>query len=222
MAKYNLVNFETEDEFVNHIVTEFKTLADEAISARGKFQVALSGGHTPAPVLTALKKVELDWSKIHIYWSDERYVSHSDTESNFGMAKRLLLSHIAIPELNIHGIDTSLVDPHESAKKYEELIRDIQMDLIYLGIGSDGHTASLFPGISFSFVAKVSAIFVRKLGTYRISMLPDYINSAREIRFLVSGSDKRTVLSHLVRAKDSDVTYPCQLIRACTIVTHGV
>lgn len=220
MAQYTLLKFDSEQQFLAHAVHEFKSLAEEAISKRGKFSVALSGGKTPKILFEALSKAEIDWSKIHLYWSDERYVSHSDPESNYGMAYKHLLSHISIPALNIHAIPTEQSDPHEAAKKYEETIKNVQFDLMYLGIGPDGHTASLFPGISFPTNTKVSAFFIRKLGVYRISMLPDCINESREIRFLVSGEGKKTVLDYITSDAEAPVRYPCQLIRACTILAY--
>ncbi|MEI6805591.1 MAG: 6-phosphogluconolactonase [Myxococcaceae bacterium] len=222
MAQYSLINFDSETEFVDHVVSEFKSLAQDAIAKRGRFNVALSGGNTPKIFFQALLKNEFDWSKIHLYWSDERYVSHSDPSSNFGVVHRILLSHILIPLANIHGIPVESPDPHEAAKKYEELLSQTQMDLVYLGIGSDGHTASLFPGVSFPTNTKVSAFFVRKLGDYRISMMADYINEAREVRFLVSGQDKKPVLDYITQTPEPPVRYPCQLIRSCTILAHGV
>jgi 6-phosphogluconolactonase len=222
MAQYSLLKFDSDAQFVEQAVLDFKNLAQDAIAKRGKFCVALSGGNTPKIFLQALAKSEIDWSKIHLYWSDERYVSHSDPSSNFGMAQKNLLSHITIPPTNVHAIPTQFPDPHEAAKKYEELLTQTQMDLIYLGIGADGHTASLFPGVSFPTNTKVSAFFVRKLDVYRISMMADYINEAREIRFLVSGQDKKPVLDYITQTPEPPSRYPCQLIRSCTILAHGV
>lgn len=222
MAQYSLLKFDSDAQFAGHAVSDFKHLAQDAIAKRGKFCVALSGGNTPKIFFQALAKSELDWSKIHLYWSDERYVSHSDSASNFGMAQKNLISHIAIPSTNIHAIPTQFSDPHEAAKKYEELLTQTQMDLVYLGIGADGHTASLFPGVSFPTNTKVSAFFVRKLDIYRISMMADYINEAKEIRFLVSGQDKKPVLDYITQIPELPSRYPCQLIRSCTILAHGV
>lgn len=222
MAQYSLLNFDSEEQFLEHTISDFKNIAQDAIAKRGRFNVALSGGNTPKVFFQALQKNDVDWSKIHLYWSDERYVSHSDPSSNFGMVQKILLSHITIPLSNIHGIPVNSPDPHEAAKKYEELVSPIQMDLVYLGIGADGHTASLFPGVSFPTNTKVSAFFVRKLGDYRISMMADYINEAKEIRFLVSGHDKKTVLDYITQIPEPPSRYPCQLIRSCTILAHGV
>ncbi len=222
MAQYSLLNFDSEGQFVDYAVSEFKTIAQDAIAKRGKFCVALSGGNTPKIFYQALAKAEIDWSKIHIYWGDERYVSHSDPSSNLGMAQKNLLFHISIPAANIHAIPTQYPDPHEAAKKYEELITPVQLDLVYLGIGADGHTASLFPGVSFPTNTKVSAFFVRQLGVYRISMMPDTINEAKEIRFLVAGPGKKPVLDYITQSPEPPHRYPCQLIRSCTILAHGV
>ena len=220
MAQYSLLKFDSENEFTQHAVLEFKTLSQEAISKRGKFSVVLSGGNTPKILFQALAKSDIDWSKIHLYWGDERYVSHSDPSSNFGATERALISQISISATNIHPIPIDLRDPHEAAKKYEETIKNIQFDLVYLGIGPDGHTASLFPGISLPVNTKVSALYVHKLGTYRISLMPDCINSAKEIRFLVSGPGKKHILDYITQTPEPPIKYPCQLIRDCTILAH--
>lgn len=222
MAQYSLLNFNTESEFLEYALAEFKALSEDAIAKRGKFSVVLSGGNTPKVLLQALAQSSIDWSKIHLYWGDERYVSHLDPASNFGLAQKSLLSHIAIPPGNIHAIPVDFPDPHEAAKKYEEIIKNVQFDLVYLGIGIDGHTASLFPGISYPTNTQVSAFFVHRLGTYRISMMPDRLNEAREIRFLVSGPTKKPVLDYILQAPEPPLRYPCQLIRACPILAYGI
>ena len=222
MAQYALLRFASESEFLEHAIDDFKALSQKAILKRGKFSVALSGGNTPKVLFEALAKTEIDWSKIHFYWGDERYVPYADPASNFGMAQKILFSHINIPAANIHPIPVGSQDPHEAARKYEDLIKNLQFDLIYLGIGLDGHTASLFPGILLPTNTKVSALYVHKLASYRISLMPDCINSAREIRFLVSGSGKQAILDYITQVPEPPTRYPCQLIKDCTIFAYGV
>lgn len=222
MAKYTLLNFPSDSEFVEYAVTDFKRLATEAISARGKFYVALSGGHTPKHFYEALAQSDVEWGKIHLYFVDERYVSQTDPMSNLAMVQKALLSHIQIPPNHVHAIKTHFHDPHESARAYEAELAQIRFDLIYLGIGADGHTASLFPRLLIPINQRVTAFYVQKLGAYRISLLPDFINEAREIRFLVAGPEKKAVLDYILQDPEPAMRYPCQLIRACEILSYGI
>ncbi|MES2504367.1 MAG: 6-phosphogluconolactonase [Myxococcota bacterium] len=222
MAKYTLIEFPSEQEFIDHAVADFMRLATDAIAARGKFSVALSGGGTPKAIYEALVKLDIDWTKVHFYFGDERYVSHVDPMSNFAMVQKSLFCHINLPNPNIHSINTDQPDPHEAAKAYENHIGDMRFDLVYLGIGADGHTASIFPGILVPENQKVSAFYVHKLGGYRISLLPNFINTAHQIRFLVSGASKKPVLEYIMQEPELPLKYPCQLIRACEILAHAI
>ncbi|MBH1988488.1 MAG: 6-phosphogluconolactonase [Myxococcaceae bacterium] len=222
MAKYNLINFESESEFARYAAEEFNTLAEQAIAERGRFNVALSGGRTPKPVWEALKTIPVDWSRVHIYWSDERYVPIEHPRSNAGSAKHDLLDHVPVSKAHIHAIETGLADPHECALRYAKNLEELRLDLVYLGIGTDGHTASLFPGISLPVNSKVAAIYVARQGEYRITLLPDAINQAREIRFLVSGPEKKMILEQVLQASEDQVLYPCQRIRSCPILAFEV
>ncbi|MBL4818812.1 MAG: 6-phosphogluconolactonase [Deltaproteobacteria bacterium] len=222
MAKYTLIDFPSEDKFIKHAVADFKALSTEAIAQRNRFNVALSGGNTPKGLYEALANAEINWNKIHIYMGDERYVDVTHPDSNYGMFKRTLLSKIKIQEGNIHPIETHFLDPHESARQYEEELGNITLDLVYLGIGADGHTASLFPGSLIPTTQQVAAFFVAKLGNYRISLLPDLINTAREIRFLVSGTSKKPILDHILQEGEPAIKYPCQHIKGCEILAYGL
>ncbi len=222
MAKYTLINFPSEETFLEHAVEDFRALATDAIAKRGAFRVALSGGNTPKPFYKALSEAQIDWSKIHIYVSDERYVPLSDPTSNFGSIERSLISHIQIPKSNLHPVLTGCVDPHEAARLYELELSKVKLDLVYLGIGADGHTASLFPGLLIPTTHKVAAFYVPKMASYRISMVPDLINESENIRFLVSGPGKKHILDYILTQGDVPHKYPCQFIKGCEIFGLGI
>jgi len=135
---------------------EFHRLAESAVQERGRFSVALSGGNTPRAIysLLASEHKELPWDRIHVFWGDERHVPPDHPDSNFRMASESLLSKVPIPEKNVHRINTEL-DAEAAAAEYDQQLVNFfhlsnhdwpRFDLIFLGIGEDGHTASLFPG----------------------------------------------------------------------------
>src|SRR5262245_55029868 len=145
---------------VSHVVAEeFLRIGSEAIAARGRFAVALSGGTTPRSayerIATTWKSVAnpLDWSRVYLFWGDERRVSPDDPQSNFRTANETLIHHVPIPQVNVHPMPAAFPEISEGAKLYEERLREFfgpdqspRFDLILLGMGPDGHVASLFPG----------------------------------------------------------------------------
>jgi 6-phosphogluconolactonase len=190
---------------------EFHRLAEAAVQERGRFSVALSGGNTPRAVysLLASEHKQLPWDRIHIFFGDERHVPPDDPESNFRMASDSLLSKVPIPEKNIHRIHAEL-DAEAAAAEYEQQLSSFfqltnhdwpRFDLIFLGIGEDGHTASLFPGSKALNQAfrKVVANWVEKLQTFRITLTFPVLNHSAEVVFLVSGPCKAQILSEVLR-----------------------
>ncbi len=139
------------DALATQAAREFSELAENAIAACGRFTVALSGGSTPKRMFQQLAAMVLDWRHIHLFWVDERCVPPDHPDSNYGMTAEVLLNNIKIPSENIHRIQGEL-PPEQAALVYEKELRDFfeeklpVFDLILLGLGSDGHTASLFPG----------------------------------------------------------------------------
>src|ERR1043166_3446634 len=203
---------------------EFHKLADAAVQERGQFSVALSGGNTPRAIysLLASEHKELLWDRIHIFFGDERHVPPDHPDSNFRMAAESLLSKVPIPEKNVHRIRAELA-ADVAAKEYEqELVNffhlaDQEMprfDLIFLGIGQDGHTASLFPGSSALSESsrRVVANWVEKFKTFRITFTFPVLNHAAEVTFLVSGADKAQILSEWLRPGSRK--YPSQSVWA--------
>jgi 6-phosphogluconolactonase len=190
---------------------EFHRLAESAVQERGRFSVALSGGNTPRAIysLLASEHKELPWDRIHVFFGDERHVPPDHPDSNFRMASESLLSKVPIPEKNVHRIHAEL-DAEAAAAEYDQQIVNFfhlnnhdwpRFDLIFLGIGEDGHTASLFPGSKAltETSRRVMANWVEKFGTFRITLtVPVLIHSA-EVIFLVSGADKAQILNQVLR-----------------------
>ena len=217
----------TKDEFISRAEAIFIQSAQQACSTRQRFSVALSGGSTPLPIYQSLAHNpaadELDWSKIHFFWGDERTVPPHHPDCNFGQASLALLEPREIPAVNIHRIEGEL-PPETAAKKYQTALLSFfednppRLDLILLGMGEDGHTASLFPGTRAlsspeEIQELVIALNVPKLDTWRISFSPRLILAARQIVFLVSGKDKAATLAQVLEGPFQPEKYPSQLFR---------
>ena len=206
----------------------FTAACSRSIAKHDKFIVALSGGNTPKRMYQLLATPEfsknINWKKVFIFFSDERYVPHSDTESNFNMASAALLDHIPIPRKNIFAIPTSST-PEKDAVKYEQDIKKLfgsntpVFDLILLGMGEDGHTASLFPGNEILEEKKrlVKEVHQLEKGMYRISFTLPLINQAKQILFLVSGKEKEPVLKKILSGRKTKKQLPVQLIKGNVI-----
>ncbi len=197
--------------------------AQQAIAQRGVFYVALTGGATPQALYRLLAEPafagQIDWSRVHIFIGDERYVPEDDPQSNFGMALDCLLRHIPIPAQNLHPVPTHYPQADEAAVRYADLIQTLipsthqrpVFDLIMLGMGEDGHTASLFPGTDIlqETTRNVAAVYVDKLASWRVSMTYPLLNQARQIMVLVSGEKKAGVLAHVLQQGSARI-YPVQ------------
>ena len=200
--------------------------ASQAIAERGRWTWALSGGSTPEGVYallgTAPRRDRLDWSKAYVFWGDERCVPPSDPQSNYGMARRALLDHVPIPAANIYRIRGELA-PETAAQLYGRAIQDCfglerrqwpQFDTMLLGLGADGHTASLFPGsdILERHESLVAETWAASMGQYRVSLTLPTINAARDKVFLVAGADKASVVREIVQATGRVAEYPAARI----------
>jgi 6-phosphogluconolactonase len=202
---------------------EFHRAAEAAVQERGRFSVALSGGNTPRAVyfLLASEHKNLPWDRIHIFFGDERHVPPDHPDSNFRMASESLLSKVPIPEKNIHRIHAEL-EAEAAATEYDQQMRDFfhlsnrdwpRFDLIFLGIGEDGHTASLFPGSKAltEESSRVTANWVDKFKTFRITLTLPVINHAAEVVFMVSGAGKSQILGEILQPGSQK--YPAQSVR---------
>ncbi len=191
--------------------------AQHALGERNEFRIALSGGNTPRPVYTLLAAIgrDLPWDLIRITFGDERCVPPDDAESNFRMARETLLAPAAVPEQSILRLRGEL-DPQTAAQEYQDHLDDIateggepiyRHDLILLGLGDDGHTASLFPETAAldETIRRVMANFVPKFNTWRLTFTFPLINAARHILFLVGASKNPALIERVLQG---DSQYP--------------
>lgn len=179
----------------------FVTQAAEAIAARGQFTVALAGGSTPRATYALLAAEEVDWPSVHVFWGDERCVPPDHPDSNYRLAREALLDHVPLTTGNVHRIRGE-ISPEEAAADYERTLRSFfarrpegptaRFDLILLGMGEDGHTASLFPGTAalHEQTRWVVAHYVDKLRAWRVTLTPVVINAAAQVTFIVAGAGK--------------------------------
>jgi 6-phosphogluconolactonase len=208
---------------------EFLRAARAAIEQRGRFLVALSGGSTPKAMFGLLAADEaagrnaLPWDEVQVFFGDERHVPPDHPESNYRMANEALLSRVPIPPANVHRFRAEL-DAARAAVEYENELRSVfgfgagevpRFDLIMLGMGPDGHTASLFPGSAALMEqnALVCANWVEKFDSHRITFTFPLLNAAAEVLFVAGGADKADVLRHVFRGDPSGRSYPAQAVR---------
>lgn len=207
---------------------QFAALAEYATRKRGRFVVALSGGSTPKAMnalLATPRFVDLiQWEKVFVFWSDERCVAPEDPESNYGNARDTLLVHVPIPAANIQRIHGEL-SPEHAAQKYEDKLREFfaagpstRFDLVLLGLGDDGHTASLFPGTHGIRENSRWAVAVNHQEpplplVDRVTLTPPIINAAANVTFLVTGSAKAERLRQVLRDPYHPDRLPAQVIR---------
>ena len=206
---------------------EVVRIANEAVAARGKFTLALAGGSTPKALYSLLAgdsqlHAAMPWTRTHCFWSDERHVAPDSAESNFRMANETMLAHVPVPHEHIHRVRSE--EPHaaRAAEEYERTLRTVfggeampRFDLILLGMGTDGHTASLFPNTSALTEKQhwVMANWVPKLNTWRVTFTAPLINNAANVLFLVAGADKAEPLHSVLKGVRQPEQYPSQLVQ---------
>lgn len=206
---------------------ELLRVIEDAIKQRGRFAIALSGGHTPAKLYALWAHagqhgVETPWDRVHLFWGDERYVPEDDPLSNYRMTRETLIEHVAIPAANVHPVPTNLPTPEKAAEAYEADLRGFfagkrpAFDLQLLGLGVEGHTASLFPH-SPALEEKqkwVMAVEAPAKPPRRLTFTPAVLNQGRNTFFLVAGTDKREILAALRNESDSEASqYPAARIQ---------
>lgn len=201
--------------------------AEEAVKARGRFTIALSGGSTPKSLFTLLAtnaRSVLPWDRMFFFWGDERHVAPSDADSNYRMADEAMLSKIPVAPGNIFRIPAEDPDADAVASAYEKTLCTFfqlgpkqfpSFDLILLGMGPDGHTASLFPGTAAlqEKTRLVVANWVEKLKASRITLTLPVLNAARRVAFLVGGTDKADALKAVLESDAPGEQYPSKLVK---------
>jgi len=216
--------YKTVPNLIKALADVVVTMAQNAISLNGEFNIALSGGNSPKKLYEMLASPDYNqqiaWSKVNFFFGDERYVPDDDPENNSNMVRAALFAPLNIEESNIFSVDTSL-SPDEAAKHYAARIaahfkgKESAFDLILLGLGDNSHTASLFPNTTVLHdpSASVQALFLPEQNVYRITMTAPMINQARHIAFLVYGQSKAEAVHHVLEDGYDPDKYPAQLIK---------
>ncbi|MGC2185236.1 MAG: 6-phosphogluconolactonase [Terriglobales bacterium] len=213
----------TSSELFEAAAAEFAAQASQAVRTKGRFAVALSGGSTPKTLYSILAtKPDIPWGKICFFWGDERHVPPDHSESNYRMANEALLSKVPVRPENIFRIHAEEKDATAAALQYEQALKDFfhlspgqfpRFDLVLLGVGPDGHTASLFPGTLALDEKKrlVVANWVPKFKTDRITFTLPVLNAAACVMFLLTGADKASTLHEILENSSADL--PSQKVR---------
>lgn len=222
----NYYLFEDISKLAKRLAIDFKSAVDEKAASGESITVALSGGHTPKAFFEILAeppyKETISWENVVFFWGDERCVPPDNDESNFNMTNQALLSHIDIPESNIHRV-LGEDPPTNEALRYSKVIEENvfnadgfpQFDWIFLGMGDDGHTASLFPGASnLKEVEKVCVVAEHpETGQKRVSITFPVINNAKRVSFLVAGAAKEPVFKEILEKSASEtLPYPASMV----------
>lgn len=206
------------------------TIVDDAASAiaeRGSFHLCLAGGSTPRDLYELLSsplwRARVEWERVHLYVGDERYVGTVDPRSNYRMIRETLVDRILVPPRNVHPIPTGSRDPDVDAERYESVLREKlpagpdgvpRFDVVLLGLGNDGHTASLFPGSSAldETTRLVMGVTPPMAPTPRITLTPPVINAARRVIVLTAGALKAGALRHMLAERGSPHEIPCRVL----------
>lgn len=227
MSAREIIICKDQEEIFQKAAEMFVGLANEAIERSGRFSVALSGGSTPRGMYLLLASDafcnQVDWSKVHIFWGDERSVAADHKDSNYRMALESMLSKLPLPTENIYRMPAEEADIEAAALAYEKKIREFfsladgqwaAFDLVLLGMGDDGHTASLFPGTKALSETRriVVANWVEKLSTNRMTLTYPAINHAKNVLFMAAGAAKTAPLKEVLKGEKNPNLYPSQLI----------
>lgn len=226
-TSFEIRTLTTPQELFEDAAEEVVSATNDAIAERGRFTIALSGGSTPKSLYNLLAtnaRNALPWEKMFFFWGDERHVPPTDPESNYGMANEVMLAKVPVPPANIFRVTAENPDAGAAAQAYEQELRKFfalepgqfpTFDLILLGLGPDGHTASLFPGTAALEEKSrfVVANWVEKFKTHRITFTLPVLNSARCVAFLISGTDKAPALCAVLEGDAPGEQYPAKLVR---------
>jgi 6-phosphogluconolactonase len=222
--------YENTDTLARQAARYLSELSRDFIRSSGRFTLVLSGGSTPKGLYEKLAQTDgsgrIHWDSVHIFWGDERCVPPDHPESNYGSARKSLLDRIPIPPRNIHRIRGEM-EPQEAAALYEKDLKAFffpgpaaspgvpRFDLILLGMGDDGHTASLFPGTAALHERKCWAVacHVDNTKSWRVTLTPQVINAARNVFFIVSGREKARCLKEVLQGPCRPDELPAQAVR---------
>ncbi len=221
--KKNIQTFQNAEALFKAAAEFIIDAANRSVEAKGKFTIALSGGHTPEQLYSLLAEKpfseQMPWKNTFVFWGDERCVPLNDERNNAHMAISLLLAKVDIPSSNIHRIHSALT-PAAAAIEYEKEIHHFfkdnppAIDLILLGLGEDGHTASLLPNteVLHETMHLVKEVLSAEQNIFRVTMTVPMINQAKNILFLITGKQKAGILKDVLNLSGSRIHYPAQLI----------
>ena len=194
---------------------------EEALSGHKYATLAISGGNSPKPIFKAMIEANFDWSQVHVFWVDERCVPPTDEQSNFRMAEEHLIHPAHIPHRNVHRIQGEL-RPDEAAEHYCRDIRSFfrlaegelpHFDVVHRGIGTDGHTASLFPGEALieDRAGIAAAVYVEKMAQNRVTLLPGVLLAAKHSVVFATGAEKAETIRNIIEGAYDPQVYPAQI-----------
>ncbi|MDM1556000.1 6-phosphogluconolactonase [Chryseobacterium indologenes] len=216
--------FNTLDTLYKKAADTFVELSEQSIKKYGKFVVAVSGGSSPKAIFSLLATSEyadkIDWNKVYIFWVDERWVALDDEKSNFRMTVETLLDKVPVNKDQVFPMYKDGIEPEDYAKEYEAQIRNVLgeegvFDFILLGMGDDGHTASLFPGEAVLDEKEkwVAAYYLKPQEMFRITLTEPIINRADRILIVTFGTSKKHALNEVLNGEYNPKLYPLQLIK---------
>jgi 6-phosphogluconolactonase len=230
--------FENIDELSKTVADWMVDHINKTLQQQDRFTLVLSGGSTPKKLHALLSsddyKNKIDWSKLHIFWGDERFVPFNDERNNAKMCFDTLLDHVPVPQEQIHRMQTENITPEESAKNYEEILKQYfsevasnlkpstvnllpsTFDLVILGMGDDGHTLSLFPGKTEVIHERkkfCTSLWLESQNMYRVTLTHPIVNNAAAVAFLVTGSGKAKALHEVLKGNYNPDLYPSQIIK---------
>jgi 6-phosphogluconolactonase len=220
MTRYRLLVCSSADEQARHCAEQIASAIDQALGQRDRCQIALAGGETPKSAYRLLARQHLAWDRVDVLLGDERWVPPQDPSSNARMLRETLL---AAPEpgsqARFHPVPTELADPQAGAAAFAELLETVcpgrppQLDLVLLGLGDDGHTASLFPGTPAPAVVDRWTTIGEGKGLPRVTLTAPVLSAARKVIILVSGSGKQTALARLLDPDEDPQRTPARLVQ---------
>jgi 6-phosphogluconolactonase len=243
--------FKNTDELSQTVADWMTEKIMKTLEQQDKFTLVLSGGSTPKKLHGLLAgdvyKTKIDWSRLHIFWGDERFVPFNDERNNAKMGFDTLLNHVPVPKEQIHVMQTENITPEDSAQSYEEILKqyfpgaasELQIagnnqhstsnlqhqtfDLVFLGLGDDGHTLSLFPGkteVIHETKKWCTSLWLESQNMYRITLTHPIVNRAATVAFLVTGNTKANALHEVLNGKYNLDVYPSQIIKPANDELH--
>ena len=220
MTRYHLIVVDSPEDLAQQAAQVLASQIDLVLAEHDRVQIALAGGTTPAATYRLLGEKHLPWNRVDVWLGDERWVAADDPASNLGLLKTSLLAQPLAAAASLHPVPTGLASPELGAAAYGQEIMQFcagsppRLDLVLLGLGDDGHTASLFPGTSATTVTDQWVTVSEGKGLARITMTAPLLSAARQVVFLVSGSGKCEALRRLLDPDESPQRTPARLVQS--------